>query len=162
MFCATATGMATDVQKITESLLLDTPKVLRSSLSRDNITFHREKVAASNATDPTLQEWVVKRMDGNRGLVYCASVDSTYVYQKTFEDIGRKVAVYNRNTSTDKRKTIMADFSSGTIDIIICTSALEMGFHLAGVQTMVATCPFQSYHQLLQVSGRCGRGGEPA
>ena len=69
-----------------------------------------------------------------------------------------KVASFTGATPSSARETILKDLEQGHIDIVCCTAALEMGWHVPGLRTLIFTSVPSSITQPIQLLGRLARG----
>ena len=71
---------------------------------------------------------------------------------------GFKVASFTGATPSSTREAVLKDLEQGLIDIVCCTAALEMGWHVPGLRTLIFTSVPSSITQLIQLLGRLARG----
>ncbi len=89
-----------------------------------------------------------------------AAVDEhKYLQTRIFPDL--KVGLLHGQMPTDEKKQVMAQFSSGQIDILVSTIVIEVGVNVPNATVMVIEhADRYGLAQLHQLRGRIGRGDE--
>ncbi len=108
---------------------------------------------------------------GNQAFVVCPIIEkseklelksATEIYQEIAGAFsGFKVGLIHGRLGTQERMQIMADFRSGTINILVATTVIEVGVDIPNATIMLILHPERfGLAQLHQLRGRIGRGSE--
>ncbi len=75
---------------------------------------------------------------------------------------GRRIEPLHGRMSSDEKDAVMTSFASGTIDVVVATTVIEVGVDVPNASTMVVLDADRfGMSQLHQLRGRVGRGGVP-
>jgi ATP-dependent DNA helicase RecG len=76
---------------------------------------------------------------------------------------GLRVGLMHGRLSADEKDAVMAAFRSGQIDVLVCTTVIEVGVDVANATVMVVMDADRfGISQLHQLRGRIGRGQHPS
>ena len=96
------------------------------------------------------------------GLVYTASRKDAEYYAGELEQAGVMAAAYHAGMRAADRKQVHEDFLSGSVGVVVATSAFGMGIDKPDVRFVVHASAPESLDSYYQQIGRAGRDGEPA
>ena len=106
-------------------------------------------------TDPTGK-------DDETGRKATAVVD-LYQRLRTEELAGLRLGLMHGKLSADEKDQVMADFRDGAIDVLVCTTVIEVGVDVPNSTVMVVIdADWFGISQLHQLRGRIGRGQHPS
>ncbi len=75
---------------------------------------------------------------------------------------GLRVAMLHGRLPADEKDRVMRSFAAGDIDVLVCTTVIEVGVDVGNATTMVVLDADRfGISQLHQLRGRVGRGGHP-
>ncbi|CAN5427791.1 ATP-dependent DNA helicase RecG [soil metagenome] len=76
---------------------------------------------------------------------------------------GLRVALMHGKLSPDEKDAVMAGFRAGEIDVLVCTTVIEVGVDVPNATVMVVVdADWFGISQLHQLRGRIGRGSHPS
>ena len=151
----TATATARVRRDITEQLALDSPLELVGSFDRPNLTYRvlpRQSLRAQIAD-------VLRRHDGEAGIIYCTSRKDVDQLAAWLKDEGRRAVPYHAGLSDDERHRHQDAFLDEHADVVVATVAFGMGIDRSDVRFVVHAGAPQSLEHYQQESGRAGRDG---
>ncbi|ORX40806.1 P-loop containing nucleoside triphosphate hydrolase protein [Kockovaella imperatae] len=128
------------------SLKLHNPQylIVQSIKSNDTNTFSlpdtlSERYIVTLATLKPLVLIHLLHQCGSGGLVFCKSVDSVTRLVHLLTAYGQKsVQGYTSDMKTAERKALLADFSSGKVDFLICSDLVARGMDLPVVSHVIS------------------------
>lgn len=90
--------------------------------------------------------------------------DALYEPDKSHHPSNRLVGIYHAHTHSKYKERVLSSFKSlsGTIRVVIATTALGMGVNFPDVKYIVHAGPERSLVDYIQAAGRAGRNGEHA
>ncbi len=75
---------------------------------------------------------------------------------------GLRVAMLHGRLAADEKDRVMRSFAAGDLDVLVCTTVIEVGVDVGNATTMVVLDADRfGISQLHQLRGRVGRGGHP-
>ena len=91
------------------------------------------------------------------------AVEELYEELETGPLKGLRLGILHGRLATDVKQQTMADFASGSIDVLVTTTVIEVGIDVANASMMVIMDADRfGISQLHQLRGRIGRGSAPA
>jgi ATP-dependent DNA helicase RecG len=76
---------------------------------------------------------------------------------------GLRLGLMHGRLPSDEKDAVMADFRAGTIDVLVCTTVIEVGVDVPNATAMVVVDADRfGISQLHQLRGRIGRGQHPS
>ena len=102
-----------------------------------------------------LFRWINHRREV--GIIFVSTREATERVAQIARATGRKVAAYHAGLSQDERRNIEAQVSSGTLDVVVSTSAFGMGMNFSHLKWVVLWQSPASLLSLAQEIGRVGR-----
>lgn len=167
-FSATITKK--DMAFVQESLGMNTPKVHRFGIRRDNLQvrfkhlgpkkgnlkapkLHRLRMQAVTAE---LEDWNGK----GRIILYASTIKMVKKTAKWLKADGWDISMYHGKMKRKKRTKSMKHFRSGDCKIMVATSAFGLGVDQPNVRLVIHVAPPVSMDGYLQEIGRAGRDGK--
>ncbi|MEZ5290696.1 MAG: DNA helicase RecQ [Vicinamibacterales bacterium] len=151
----TATATARVRRDITEQLALRAPLELVGSFDRPNLTY---RVVPRSALKTQILD-VLRRHEGEAGIVYCTSRKDVDGLAAWLRDEGRRAVPYHAGLSDDERHRHQDAFLDEHADVVVATVAFGMGIDRSDVRFVVHAGAPQSLEHYQQESGRAGRDG---
>ena len=173
----TATATKETIRLIQKSLNLTNVTFVKSSPNRENIVYSVSKITADIKTT---FGWLLQEIENNgvqvdRTIIYCnqikqcadifdhlkQSLGAKMFFQSRQEVPNRLVAMYHHSTKQHIKDAVLSSLldSSGTIRVVIATSALGMGVNMQNVRRVIHYGPPKDIEAYMQESGRGGRDG---
>ena len=161
IYVATATATPDDLRVISERLELRTPIVLKTALHRDGLALHFKQVCGylhpHNIQQAVWAE-VLKHLEpGRKWLLHCGSKADCEGYAANLNR--RDIRARAFHSSTPQKSDVLSEFRAGRIDVIVCTTTLEMGYHMPDIAGCVLLCVPSCIHTLVQFAGRIRGAG---
>ncbi len=153
-FTATATNAVE--QDIATNLGLMTPKRVRGSLFRENLTIHaKHRIKDGRAQ---LMEFL-KQHKGESGIIYTLSRKSTEAVAHFLQTKGIKAKAYHAGLPTQEKNATYADFVADRVEIVVATIAFGMGIDKSNIRFVVHMTMPKTLENFYQEIGRAGRDG---
>ncbi|QDT14325.1 DNA helicase RecQ [Alienimonas californiensis] len=150
---------ATAGQKVREDvafqLNLHDPAMLVGSFDRPNLTF---RARPASGTLGQIRE-VVKRHDGESGIVYCISRKKVDETADALRGLGVRAIAYHAGMSKEERTAAQDAFLADREDVVVATVAFGMGIDKPDVRFVVHAGMPKSIEHYQQEAGRAGRDG---
>ncbi len=150
---------ATAGQKVREDvavqLNLDDPSYLVGSFDRPNLTFRARPSADSLGQIRA----VLKRHDGESGIVYCISRKKVDETAATLNKLGVRAVPYHAGMSKDDRAANQDRFLADEAEVVVATVAFGMGIDKPDVRFVIHSGMPKSIEHYQQEAGRAGRDG---
>ena len=151
----TATATARVRRDIAEQLALQSPVELVGSFDRPNLTY---RVLPRQALRTQIVD-VLRRHEGEAGIIYCTSRKDVDQLAAWLKDEGRRAVPYHAGLSDDERHRHQDAFLDEHADVVVATVAFGMGIDRSDVRYVVHAGAPQSLEHYQQESGRAGRDG---
>jgi ATP-dependent DNA helicase RecG len=91
------------------------------------------------------------------------AVVDLYARLQANELAGLRVGLMHGRLSADEKDAVMAGFRAGEIDVLVCTTVIEVGVDVPNATVMVVIdADWFGISQLHQLRGRIGRGSHPS
>ena len=153
-FTATATHAVE--QDIATNLGLQTPKRVRGSLFRENLSINaRHRIKDGRAQ---LIEFL-KGHKGESGIIYTLSRKSTEAIAHFLQEKGIEAKAYHAGLPTQEKNTTYADFVADRVQIVVATIAFGMGIDKSNIRFVVHMTMPKTLENFYQEIGRAGRDG---
>ncbi|MBW4466691.1 MAG: RecQ family ATP-dependent DNA helicase [Pegethrix bostrychoides GSE-TBD4-15B] len=157
-FTATADPQA---QRIIQQVLgLESPQVFLHSPYRPNL--HLGAQIAWSSRGRKQQLWQFIQQHSGTGLVYVRTRAASEELAAWLTQQGYKTAAYHAGLSPEARRQLEADWLSGSLPCVICTSAFGMGINKPDVRWVMHFHLPLLLSEYVQEVGRAGRDGQPA
>ena len=105
---------------------------------------------------------VVRRHEGECGIVYCLSRRSADLWRRTSRAHGVPTVAYHAGLDAEERARVQAAFAAGETRVVVATIAFGMGIDKGDVRFVVHRDLPGSVESYYQEIGRAGRDGRPA
>ena len=151
----TATATARVRQDIAAQLALDSPLELVGGVDRPNLLY-RVRPRASLKTQ--LLD-VLKRHEGEAGIIYCTSRREVDALAEWLTKSGSPAVPYHAGLSDETRSRNQHAFISEQVNVVVATVAFGMGIDRSNVRFVVHAGAPRSLEHYQQESGRAGRDG---
>lgn len=159
----TATATDETVTSIKKNLLLDDPKIVKTSFYRDNLSisiFEKNKYQEDVISISKL----IKKSAENREktIIYCKTQKETEKFVESLLDCGIESCFYHGGMTNKSRNISQNKFRSGEVDVIIATIAFGMGIDISDISLIIhygISKDIESYYQEI---GRAGRNNNDA
>jgi len=146
------------VQKdIAEKLKFHDPQVVFTSFARPNLS-----LSAFEVEDKIVKlRDILQKVPGS-GIVYCRSRKRTRELAETLTAQGIRADFYHAGLRADIRSQKQTDWSTGRMDVMVCTNAFGMGIDKSNVRVVVHYDLPDTPEAYYQEAGRAGRDGKKA
>jgi len=156
-FTATATHAVE--HDIATNLGLFTPKRVRGSLFRENLSIHaRHRIKDGRQQ---LLEFLKLHTDES-GIIYTLSRKSTENIASFLQGKGIEAKAYHAGLPTEQKNTTYADFVADRVQIVVATIAFGMGIDKSNIRFVVHMTLPKTLENFYQEIGRAGRDGVEA
>lgn len=155
-FTATATPRVRE--DIIRSLGLRQPAVIVNGFDRPNLYFAK----ASPVNKDRALFNALEKVQGQSGIVYCATHSTVERLTGLLRQRGEKVARYHAGLTPGEREAVRTAFAEDQVKIVVATSAFGMGIDKGDVSFVFHYNMPQSLEEYYQEAGRAGRDGRPA
>ncbi len=152
----TATATKAVEADIAANLGLRSPKRVRGSLFRENLTIH----AAHRIKDGREQLLAfLKAHEGESGIIYTLSRKSTESVAHFLQNKGIEARAYHAGLATEEKNTTYRDFVADKVQIVVATIAFGMGIDKSNIRFVVHMTMPKTLENYYQEIGRAGRDG---
>ena len=160
MYNCTATATPRDMAGIIKGTGVRRPAITKTSVCRDNLHLVVEPVDGPLQNETVaLGSWprIMEIVSTRRFLVYASTQRQAVFIAQKFRTNGVSACALHGGTSGRQRIEIMANFASRRLQVILCTTPLEMGYHLPGIQGILFLGLSPGPTSLQQFAGRVAR-----
>lgn len=129
--------------------------ILRGSLAREGLRLQNINLGSKSARLAWLAEYL-QLFGDSRGIIYCQTVADTERVADWLTRKGFNAKAYHGSMDSDTRETLEDGFKNNTINTIVATVALGMGFDKPDVHYVIH---FQSPGSVVHYYQQVGRAG---
>ena len=152
----TATATKAVEEDIASNLGLNSPKRVRGSLFRENLTIHaRHRI--KDGREQLLE--FLKNHQGESGIIYTLSRKSTESVAHFLQGKGIEAKAYHAGLPTQEKNATYADFVADRVQIVVATIAFGMGIDKSNIRFVVHMTLPKTLENFYQEIGRAGRDG---
>ena len=152
----TATATKTVEEDIATNLRLQTPKRVRGSLFRENLTIS----ATHRIKDGRTQLLAFLKMhEGESGIIYTLSRKQTESVAHYLQSRGVEARAYHAGLSTEEKNATYKAFVEDKVQIVVATIAFGMGIDKSNIRYVVHMSLPKTLENYYQEIGRAGRDG---
>lgn len=149
----TATATTEVVAKIIRYLNLYRPEIVRGDCDRKNIFY---RVIHSSHKDRDLKK-LLNQFSKESGLIYCLTVRKCEEVYRDLQENGFSVELYHGRMSSADKIRVQKQFSSKSVQFMVCTNAFGMGIDIPDIRLVVLYDLPQSIEDFVQQTGRASR-----
>ncbi len=157
----TATADAEAQQTIEKVLQLQRPEVFLNNPYRPNLHLN-VKIAWTPAGRRRQLLKFIKARENQAGLVYARTRRDSETLAEWLRQQGLATAAYHAGLSAAFRRAIEANWLSGKLKFVVCTSAFGMGINKPDARWVLHFQAPTLLSEYVQEVGRAGRDGKPA
>ena len=152
----TATATKAVEEDIIANLGLRSPKHVRGSLFRENLTIHaRHRI--KDGREQLLA--FLSQHEGESGIIYTLSRKSTESVAHFLQSKGIEARAYHAGLPTEKKNATYKDFVSDRVQVVVATIAFGMGIDKSNIRFVVHMTMPKTIENYYQEIGRAGRDG---
>jgi ATP-dependent DNA helicase RecQ len=155
----TATATPRVAVDIGQQLRRPAMRVINTGLFRDNLRFSVQPVDARSRAVALIDR--VRKCSGSV-IVYAATIRGAREAHEVLKSAGIAAEIYHGRQGTAERHAAQDQFMSGTVKVIVATSAFGMGIDKADIQLVLHWQMPGSLEAYYQEAGRAGRDGRVA
>jgi ATP-dependent DNA helicase RecQ len=139
----TATATPRTIEDIKEVLLLNDPKIIKSSFHRENLNININRKLDKQNDFNEIVDLIKKLGTDDKVIIYCKTKDDTDDFVLKFKEVD----------------IIQKKFSEGKVKIMIATIAFGMGVDLPNIRLIINYGVSKDMESFYQEIGRAGRDG---
>ena len=167
-------GELDTVDEISNLLYLRSPRIIMTSVRRNNISFNitrfnlseeKKESRTSQKISDTVDSTISLIESGKKSIVYCPFVgqaDNIYTVVSSVAECRNKVGRYTGPTGVEERRKTQRLFGKGIYRTVIATKAFGMGVDIPDIDEVYHHSVPSVMADYVQEIGRAGRDGRPS